>query len=63
MTHARQSYGPKLKRFFPRQVVRLAKQIAGQPDLSPQRLAFRAYIASRMAHILTNDAQSLRTTP
>ncbi len=63
LTHARRSHGRKLKHFLPRQVVRLAKRIAGPPDLSPQRLAFRAYIASRMTHILTDDAQSLRATP
>ena len=60
LSRARKTHGRKLRRLLPQAVVRAAKEAVGPPELSPQRLAFRAYLALRMSRILTEDAGSLR---
>jgi hypothetical protein len=46
----------RLKRVVPRAVVRAAKEARGAPPLSPQRLAFRAYLATSAAAMFSADA-------
>jgi hypothetical protein len=46
----------RLKRVVPRALVRAAKEARGAPPLSPQRLAFRAYLVAAAAELFAADA-------